>query len=163
MDNDLTAKSDDELKALLETALLRENNDKNHLDMLITYLKQANEQLRLSGQDRLAIQMELNRREPGHKQLPAGYVGPRNTIIARRAEIDAWSDHPWYPVLRKLNEDLTALMPDYSLDQVKAKFGDLRFYATYPASSTGAERGDPDELIRIAEKDIRLLNFQRTP
>lgn len=47
---------------------------------------------------------------------------------------DGWGkwiscDAGWYPIIVELDRDLAALDPDYELNQVKEKFGGLRFYA----------------------------------
>jgi len=44
----------------------------------------------------------------------------------------------WRPLVRDLETELTALVPDYSLQQVKEKFGGLRYYAAVP-NATPAE------------------------
>lgn len=38
----------------------------------------------------------------------------------------------WYALLVKLDEDLSALVPDYEVHQVKEKYGTLRFYVGFP-------------------------------
>ena len=35
----------------------------------------------------------------------------------------------WHPIIRELEKKLNALDPEYELDQVKEKFGGLRYYA----------------------------------
>lgn len=45
----------------------------------------------------------------------------------------------WVPLVLKLNEDLAAILPDYTIGQVKEKFAELRFYI----DSYGVGRDDP--------------------
>lgn len=37
----------------------------------------------------------------------------------------------WMPIVDKLHEDIKALDPNYSISQIKEKFGTLRFYCSY--------------------------------
>ena len=34
----------------------------------------------------------------------------------------------WLPIVVKLNEQLSQIVPEYAIDQIKEKFGGLRFY-----------------------------------
>ncbi len=38
----------------------------------------------------------------------------------------------WYRILASLDEELSYLCPDYEIQQIKEKFGTLRWYASYP-------------------------------
>jgi len=40
-------------------------------------------------------------------------------------------DRGWTALINRLHRDLVVLDPDYRLDQVKEKFGALRFYAAF--------------------------------
>jgi len=42
----------------------------------------------------------------------------------------------WHELIIKLNDDLAALDPGYVVDQVKEKFGGLRYYATLSSGET---------------------------
>lgn len=53
----------------------------------------------------------------------------------------------WYEIVFRLNEDLAALDPNYSIAQVKEKFGGLRYYININPE-VGAEA---NRLIDIAE------------
>lgn len=159
--NELTAMTDDELMALREEADLRIRNDTTLKEMIVERLKQAHQDIRDTERDRFEIQMEIENREAKDNPVPVGFVGTRNTIIARRAEIDVWAGDPWYPVLRKLDEDLTELMPDYSLDQLKEKFSGLRFYTSYPEGLDAWVYDKADRLIRQAELDVYALRDKK--
>lgn len=52
----------------------------------------------------------------------------------------------WHPILRELEEELNKIDPEFILQQVKEKFGGLRYYA-YPHSPDPAFEG----AIRTAE------------
>lgn len=155
--NELTSMTTDELKAVLKELAVREHNDRATVDLIIGSLKAANRQMRETERDRLAVQLELGKRKQKGQPVSVGFVGTRNTIVSRRAEIDVWAGDPWYPVLRKLDEDLTELMPDYSLDQVKEKFGGLRYYTSYPEGLDARVYDKADRLIRQAELDVQTL------
>ena len=58
---------------------------------------------------------------------------------------DGWGrwircDRGWYPLLVELDEQLRALLPNYELDQVKEKYGGLRYYW-----ESGEEIQDPND------------------
>lgn len=82
-----------------------------------------------------------------------GLVLNRTNTEDRAEEIGFWSDDIWYPIIKQLDEDIAALAPDYSLDQLKEKFGGLRYYVSLP-EHTSAETFDAvHALIRKAEDD----------
>lgn len=85
-----------------------------------------------------------------------GPDGPLAPLQAR----SAYPDSPvmispplgWVPLVLKLDEDLAAILPDYTIAQVKEKFAGLRYYI----DSFGVGRDDPRialarELILEAE------------
>lgn len=41
--------------------------------------------------------------------------------------IDTWSG--WYPLIIKIDYELSKIDPNYTISQIKSKFGQLRFYA----------------------------------
>ena len=55
----------------------------------------------------------------------------------------------WWPIIADLDRQITAIAPDYSVHQIKEKFGELRFY--YGLDEVGS---DPriDDLIDRAEQ-----------
>lgn len=60
-----------------------------------------------------------------------------------------WSDRPvfrsidcgsgWYKLISDLNTDLLAINPDYTVTQVKEKFGTLRYYVNYETNSSDVQ------------------------
>jgi hypothetical protein len=148
---DLTTLTDDKLKCLLEETDLRITNEKNLTDMIIERLKQANAQIRETERERLALQMELERRENKDKPVPFGYVGTRNTPEARQHEITVWASSKWFLTVKKLDEDLAELIPNYSLDQLKEKFSGLRYYVTFPEGTPQDVKDAATKLIYDAE------------
>lgn len=52
----------------------------------------------------------------------------------------------WYEIVINLNKAIGELYPDYEIQQVKSKFGSLRYYCEYE------ELGEVDALIRAAEE-----------
>jgi len=64
----------------------------------------------------------------------------------------------WYPILVELDEQLRALFPQYELQQVKEKYGGLRFYWSEDEPITDPADPEPDvpslsEQATEAEKD----------
>jgi len=64
----------------------------------------------------------------------------------------------WFPLLADLDDELSAIDPDYRLRQVKQKFGGLSFYANMSdgAAGTPVDQGNPAyqrfyAAIRVAE------------
>jgi hypothetical protein len=91
--------------------------------------------------------------------------GP-NGPLAPLHDRAAYLDHPvmisppvgWVPLVLKLNEDLVAILPDYTIAQVKEKFAGLRYYI----DSFGVAKDDPRialarELIAEAESDSQSI------
>lgn len=56
----------------------------------------------------------------------------------------------WYPLLARLDERLTAIAPDYVLQQCKSKFGALCFYAD-PSDEPWSYDEAFNDAIRAAE------------
>lgn len=64
----------------------------------------------------------------------------------------------WQPLIEKLHADLNEVNPDYELQQVKEKWGGLRYYVGYsltPSSEPDKKMSETDkkmqELIQAAE------------
>ncbi len=76
----------------------------------------------------------------------------RARLVALMLRIpDGWGrwiscDAGWYPLITELDANLGALDPDYVIEQVKEKFGTLRFYAA------GERAVRFDALIAAAEE-----------
>lgn len=54
----------------------------------------------------------------------------------------------WLPILLKLNDDLTAIDPDYRIVQVKEKFGGLRYYI-----ESVSKMAELEAVVRVAEAE----------
>ena len=63
----------------------------------------------------------------------------------------------WYDLVRKLDVGIAEIYPDYVLDQIKEKFGGLRFYiAPLPETLPQADRDKIYALIRVAEDESEI-------
>lgn len=58
----------------------------------------------------------------------------------------------WQPLIEKLNRDLLALDPDYRIDQIKEKFGGLRYYWTASEDLPDDPWLAMDHLVADAER-----------
>lgn len=58
----------------------------------------------------------------------------------------------WYPLLRGLDAALAAIAPEHAIQQIKSKFGSLRFYA--------AEANDPHAYTEEFRETIRLAEWR---
>ncbi|WP_282837863.1 hypothetical protein [Microbacterium flavum] len=56
----------------------------------------------------------------------------------------------WYPLLARLDARLSAIAPEYVLQQCKSKFGSLSFYAS-PSDDASEYNEDFNDTIRAAE------------
>lgn len=76
--------------------------------------------------------MEREFKMVGNYETPygAGYVIEANTPEERRKEIENFYIPEWIPTLRTLNEKLEAINPNYSISQLKEKFGELTMYTS---------------------------------
>lgn len=59
----------------------------------------------------------------------------------------------WWPLVRKLEEHLNELSPDFELLQVKEKFGSLRYYASPQPGCTERAAQEFTEWIADAENE----------
>jgi len=57
----------------------------------------------------------------------------------------------WFDIVVKLNEDITKIDPYYKVDQIKEKFGTLRYYVTLSEETTGDDYDRINDLIYEAE------------
>lgn len=62
----------------------------------------------------------------------------------------------WTSILTKLHADISAIVPDYGVSQVKEKFGALRIYLNYP-EGTGTKADEAEELLAVAEAESESL------
>lgn len=157
MTKDLGGYSDDQLQDLLAEAILRSKNAVELADAARTTFRAATNQLKDAERERFVIEAEIAKRIDPNPELPFGDVGTRDTAEARLREIEGWSGHPWYPVLKRLDKDIAKLVPDYSLVQLKTKFGGLRYYVSFPKDVSGDDRAAVDTLIVNAE--VECFNY----
>lgn len=69
---------------------------------------------------------------------------------------DGWSKwisvgSGWYGLLLNMDEALNRIAPDYRLQQVKEKFGTLRFYASYGGPADEVDKFMWNAIIRYGE------------
>lgn len=72
---------------------------------------------------------------------------------------DAWGkyiscDKGWYQLIVELDKDLTYLIPGYEVQQIKQKFGTLRYYIGYDDQKSSQEK------ILIARKLIEYAEYK---
>jgi hypothetical protein len=77
---------------------------------------------------------------------------------------DGWGrwircDRGWYPLLVELDEQLRALLPNYVIQQVKEKFGGLRYY--WEPDEEVRDPSDPGGEAAIAERERRIELAQK--
>lgn len=83
-------------------------------------------------------------------------------IEAIRSRIpDAWGKwvggpQRWWPILVRLNEEISALEPDYEVHQVKEKFGGLRYYI---GDVSDVNYATVAALIQKAEQEVDDLEI----
>jgi hypothetical protein len=68
--------------------------------------------------------------------------------VIKPTQIPDWLDHVgpgWAPILTQLHADVMALDPEYTVGQVKQKFGGLRAYLNFRHPGVPA-------LVRVAEE-----------
>lgn len=89
-----------------------------------------------------------------HPPRDAGEYTEALVGIMRRIP-DGWGrwiecDRGWFPLITDLDAKLAALCPDYTLHQVKEKYGTLRYYA-HPCGKHRNLEDEFEELIHRAE------------
>ena len=71
---------------------------------------------------------------------------------SNEAQIAAWKGDPWYPAVSEAHEQLNRVVPGYRIDQIKEKFGELRYYYSLPDEiNTEEYRAKADCVIARAE------------
>lgn len=68
--------------------------------------------------------------EPGGNVAEMGFV--KANPLNNDYYVELWKDDPWYPAIKQAHDSLTRLIPGYNIDQIKEKFGGLRFYFSLP-------------------------------
>jgi hypothetical protein len=63
---------------------------------------------------------------------PSGFVALPGFVKSNRLNndyyVEQFKDDPWYPIIKRTHDDLTKLLPEYNIEQIKEKFGGLRYY-----------------------------------
>lgn len=75
-------------------------------------------------------------------ELPKGFPRPR---------IYSGVGEGWWPLIQNLHDNIVEIDPDYKLDQVKEKFGGLRYYITTSSDVEDYKIRLIDQLISVAE------------
>jgi hypothetical protein len=102
-----------------------------------------------------SIEVESNKfRDALHVLEGTGPYAARLEALLRRIP-DGWGrwiscDAGWFELIVDLDAALSALDPDYRVEQVKEKFGTLRYYCT-PSSEDADVWCRFDDLVRVAE------------
>lgn len=73
--------------------------------------------------------------------------------------VEEWRESGWYPAISGAAERLTDLCPKIKFDQIKMKFGGLRFYYTVPMDLDASDmppyaRGSRELLEQYAEEIV---------
>jgi len=80
-----------------------------------------------------------------------------NEDIARRVQAglckDAYVAKGWRPMVIELNEKLRAIDPSYRIDQIKEKFGGLRYYVAFCDDCSLDDAKKMNDLIEQAEEN----------
>lgn len=63
----------------------------------------------------------------------------------------------WVPIVNGLHGEIAALVPEYTVTQVKEKFGGLRFQASFPEGTPEDVRARAIALIRRAEDRSKFV------
>ena len=92
--------------------------------------------------------------EPPGYSVMQGFVksNPDNNDVY----IQQWEGDPWYPAIRMCHENISRVVPNYNIAQIKDKFGGLRYYYDLPAEE------DIDWSLvptRLAYTDDRLSSL----
>jgi hypothetical protein len=86
-------------------------------------------------------------------------MNPLQPIIDRiPSEWGKWADvgEGWHQLVLDLDRDLAAIDPNYEVQQVKEKFGGLRYYTTHSAISCGAGSNELHNWL-LCEFDQRIV------
>lgn len=66
--------------------------------------------------------------------------------------VSVWEGHPWYPAVKRADEELNRVAPGYKIDQIKEKFNGLRYYYSLPDEiNTDQYRARADRIVAWAE------------
>lgn len=67
---------------------------------------------------------------------PPGYSVAKGFVKANALNndlyVEEWIDDPWYPAIKLCHDQISSVVPNYNIAQIKEKFGGLRFYIDLP-------------------------------
>ncbi|MBS9532395.1 hypothetical protein KIH27_02190 [Mycobacterium sp. M1] len=63
----------------------------------------------------------------------------------------------WYPLVAATGAAIAAVDPDYRIDEIREKYGELRFFATPSAGTTAAARRRMEAITDAAEEISRTV------
>jgi hypothetical protein len=84
----------------------------------------------------------------GHSSI-AGFVKSRPENNDHY--VNQFKEDEWYPAILKAHDDLTAVVPGYNIDQIKEKFGSLRYYISLPEDVSEDARTKAYHILDRAE------------
>lgn len=97
--------------------------------------------------------------EDGRYTLPhRGYVTSARTAAHRREEIDKWEGDTWHPALLDLNARIVGRVGDYTITQIKQKFGELSFYYSLPQGVSDEDREAVQRMVADATQFCRVAD-----
>lgn len=59
----------------------------------------------------------------------------------------------WHPIVERLERVLNTVAPDYKVEQIKEKFGGLRYYVSFPEGTPDDAAWAANAAIAAAERD----------
>lgn len=69
----------------------------------------------------------------------------------------------WHPILRDLEEKLNEISPDFTLQQVKEKFGGLRYYAQGGVSNHWTSEEFQNAILEAEEESFHICELCGEP
>ena len=96
--------------------------------------------------------------EPNRYANKPGFV--KSNPLNNPSYLDkACQEYPmWADVLRKTDEQLSAVIPGYNISQIKDKFGGLRFYIDIPEGTSEEVARKAWDIAAEAERSAPSLN-----
>ena len=150
--------SDETLQEIFDVLKKRKTAQTELRDSLVETLKIANRQRSETEQEMYQVLAVMRLREMDEARegdFPLyGSVATRNTAEMRQREINVWVKSGWFQTVSKLDKDIAELVANFSLDQLKAKFGGLRYYITVPQDTPNEVKERIQDLIRKAEASL---------
>ena len=65
--------------------------------------------------------------------------------------------HPWLPIILEAHQRLLLIDPEYQIDQIKEKFGYLRYYYHSDLPWESSERNSMEQVVEEAERAVKAL------